>query len=313
MGAGFKNWRPVRLVGARRRDDGTYTGGHIVAAARMRTSRIIRIEQFYGNGRGPRGPRLERRPLHPRRRAGRLLRLYARQVGRRHAAIRPVAKCATWSTPTATTSTTAPKPWIWRSRPAWPEPQEPERLPQNIYGTEGEWETYSTPSRDARLKTAFKELRDFQRFVECTARSDPNSLQGQRSRADLLRDLRPKAAQCTITYTRSDGSHVTLGYEEARRRLFAISFDPYQCVERRWGARTGEESATCRETAQSRLVRRRAKSAQPDRPHLRRRDGFHPRRVENAGAGKRHHRSARRGCAWLSGGSSRGPQTASSR
>ena len=37
---------------------------------------------------------------------------------------------------------------------------EPQRLPVNIYGTEGDWETYSTPSRDARLKTAFKELRD---------------------------------------------------------------------------------------------------------------------------------------------------------
>ncbi|MEZ5909105.1 MAG: hypothetical protein R3D31_09940 [Hyphomicrobiaceae bacterium] len=37
---------------------------------------------------------------------------------------------------------------------------QPERLPNNIYGTEGDWEIYSTPSRDARLKTAFKELRD---------------------------------------------------------------------------------------------------------------------------------------------------------
>ena len=44
---------------------------------------------------------------------------------------------------------------------------QPDRLPQNIYGTEGEWEEFSTPSRDARLKTSFKELRDqVQRFVE---------------------------------------------------------------------------------------------------------------------------------------------------
>ena len=44
---------------------------------------------------------------------------------------------------------------------------EPDRLPPNIYGTEGDWETYSTPSRDARLKTAFKELRDqTERFVK---------------------------------------------------------------------------------------------------------------------------------------------------
>ena len=37
---------------------------------------------------------------------------------------------------------------------------QPDRLPNNIYGTDGDWETYSTPSHDARLKTAFKELRD---------------------------------------------------------------------------------------------------------------------------------------------------------
>ena len=36
----------------------------------------------------------------------------------------------------------------------------PERLPPNIYGTDGDWETWSTPSRDARLKTAFRNLRD---------------------------------------------------------------------------------------------------------------------------------------------------------
>src|SRR6185503_10324520 len=32
----------------------------------------------------------------------------------------------------------------------------PSRLPNNIYGSENEeWEEYSTPSRDARIKTAF--------------------------------------------------------------------------------------------------------------------------------------------------------------
>ncbi len=46
----------------------------------------------------------------------------------------------------------------------------PARLPYNIYGTDGDWEIYSTPSRDARLKTGFKELRDeIARFLELTA------------------------------------------------------------------------------------------------------------------------------------------------
>jgi hypothetical protein len=36
-----------------------------------------------------------------------------------------------------------------------------------------------------------------------------------------------------------------MGYEEAGRRLFDMSFDPYQCVERRWGANSGYEFAPC--------------------------------------------------------------------
>ena len=129
--------------------------------------------------------------------------------------------------------------------------EEPERLPQNIYGTVGDWETYSTPSRDARLKTAFKELRDYaERFMRMYQAKDPKlAYKGNDLAADLLAAYDRSASRCTLTYTRSDGSPFTMGYEEARRRLFAMSFDPYQCAERRWGASTPQEFGTCRETA----------------------------------------------------------------
>jgi hypothetical protein len=124
---------------------------------------------------------------------------------------------------------------------------EPERLPPNIYGTEGDWETYSTPSRDARLKTAFKELRDMaERFVRMADRHDKKlAYRGNNLAADLLAAYDRRAAQCHITYTRSDGSRIVFDYEQARRRLFDMSFDPYQCVERRWGATSGYEFAPC--------------------------------------------------------------------
>jgi hypothetical protein len=54
-------------------------------------------------------------------------------------------------------------------------------------------------------------------------------------------------ARCMLAYTRSDASSVPLSYEEARRRLFAMSFDPYHCPERRWGASDPAELATCRD------------------------------------------------------------------
>ena len=36
----------------------------------------------------------------------------------------------------------------------------PNYLPWNIYGTTGDWETWSTPSRDAALKVVVRDLRD---------------------------------------------------------------------------------------------------------------------------------------------------------
>jgi hypothetical protein len=38
-------------------------------------------------------------------------------------------------------------------------------------------------------------------------------------------------------------------FEEARARLFDFSFDPYHCPERRWGATSDTELATCPDNA----------------------------------------------------------------
>ena len=129
---------------------------------------------------------------------------------------------------------------------------EPERLPPNIYGTEGDWETFSTPSRDARLKTAFKEARDaVERFVIMYVRGgDPHlAYTGDDMVGDMLAVYRRDTAACSVSYARSDSSRVTLPYEDARKRLFAMSFDPYHCVERRWGASDAAELSTCRDGA----------------------------------------------------------------
>ena len=70
--------------------------------------------------------------------------------------------------------------------------------------------------------------------------------QGADLAGDMLAAYDRAAGHCSIAYVRSDGSRVTLSYEDARRRLFRLSFDPYQCVEQRWGA-AGAELATCRD------------------------------------------------------------------
>lgn len=248
MGAGFKNWRPVRLVGARQRDDGTYAGGRVVPLSNEEIADFS-DEQFYGNGKRPDVDRnwrdgrftLNNAPLdwydyvRAKLAGGRLefdpLREVADMVD---------SNCADLHDRVESVDLAI--------RAGMADRAEPDRLPSNIYGTDGDWETYSSPSRDARLKTAFKELRDYvERFMRMYAAHDPKlSYKGNDLASDLLATYDRKAGQCTITYTRSDGSPFTVSYEDMRKRLFALSFDPYQCAERRWGA-AADEFGTCNE------------------------------------------------------------------
>ncbi|MBS0275925.1 MAG: hypothetical protein JSR55_16430 [Proteobacteria bacterium] len=251
MGAGFKNWRSAVLVNATRRSDGVYIGGHIVLP---RNAQIADFsdEQYFGNG--PRPPSDSEWGIGGFKLNGEYLGYYdfvrATLAGGK-LEFDPVkeihdlvdSNCADlhYRGEAVDISIDAGL----QDRP------HPERLPANIYGTDGDWETYSTPSRDARLKTAFKELRDeAQRFVTMYRKNDPKLVyRGKDLVADMIAVYDREAAKCHIAYTRSDGSQVTLGYEDARRRLFRMSFDPYHCVERRWGATDAAELSTCRDGA----------------------------------------------------------------
>ena len=108
----------------------------------------------------------------------------------------------------------------------------PTRLPTNIYGTDGDWETYSTPGRDARLRASFVAL------YQLAARA-PRHLH-----PTILSTYESQAAQCGVAYTNSAGRSVPLTFENVLDRLFELSFDPYHCPELRWGAE-GSELSTC--------------------------------------------------------------------
>ncbi len=247
MGAGFKNWRPVKLVGATRRADGVLTGGHMELATNDQIADFSEVQYFGTEGRPAtdggwrsgvfllHGQSVDYYDYVRAMLAGGTLRFKPlKEVGEMVA-----SNCADLHY-RAEAVNVAIKAGI-------EELPEPDRLPPNIYGTEGVWEVYSTPSRDARLKTAFKELRDqVARFMTMYRQHDPRLVYtGHDLAGDLLRLYAARTAACTIAYTRSDGSRVSFGYEEARRRLFAMSFDPYQCTEHRWGAHTPQELATC--------------------------------------------------------------------
>ena len=246
-GAGFKNWRPVRLVGAVRRADGALIGGHMVLDENKDIPDFSG-EQYYGNA-APRpadsvwqggqfalnGETLDYYDyVRAKMAGGQLLFDPVKEV---RAMVQ--SNCADLqyrvdAVNLAIATGIEKKP-------------EPERLPRNIYGTDGEWEIFSTPSRDARLKTAFKELRDMvERFMTMERKHDPKLVYaGHDLASDMLRAYEEQAALCKLSYTRSDGSVVRLTYQDAEARLFFMSFDPYQCVELRWGARDPAELSTC--------------------------------------------------------------------
>jgi hypothetical protein len=128
---------------------------------------------------------------------------------------------------------------------------QPPRLPQNIYVTQGYWEAYATPSRDAQLRASFAGLREeVVRFLELTPRGSRFiEYKGEDIRADLAKTHAEEASACSVTYTKSNGARQTLSFAEIEKRLFRLSFDPHHCVERRWGASDPDELGTCKDDA----------------------------------------------------------------
>lgn len=251
QGAGFKNWRPVQLVNAVRNPQGLWIGGQIVSASNAQLP-SYGVEQFFGTVGTPSDWTQSKfeyqgRPvgyyeyvrlkmakgdlrIHPVDDFRETLRDLCESIQDRVNAVEVAVKAGV-------------------SRKA-----HPPRLPENIYGTQGEWETYSTPSRDAQLKVSFRDLLDqAEGYMRKIQGGDPSIVySGADLPQELLEVYRSESRRCQIVYTNSVGQGVTLSLEEIRRRLFALSFDPYHCPELRWGA-SGAELSTCADDFEKRL------------------------------------------------------------
>lgn len=101
----------------------------------------------------------------------------------------------------------------------------PPALPQDVFATDGPWETYATPGRDLRL------------------RADADALATQAAQIGRLGPPAQAAWQeeiaapgCSVRYLGSTGRTFALSLPEVLRRLPDLSFDPYHCPELRWGA-----------------------------------------------------------------------------
>ena len=122
----------------------------------------------------------------------------------------------------------------------------------DVFETVGPWENFSTPARDLRLLVAMdvvdgfvaRVLRDPARFgvgEELDADALKTTLQD-------LRDVLLRDPVRNVSYTRTDGSTVTLSLAEllARASALEVAYNPNDCPEVRWGAPEGsEERTTC--------------------------------------------------------------------
>jgi hypothetical protein len=249
MGSGFKNFRPLRLLGATRDASGNLIGGKIYFNHDKNIADFS-TEQFYGMQRVAGSWSKGTFTTSDNQKVGYYEWVRAR-LANGNLKFHPVEEMRNMMTALcqdikdrATSVEVAATAGINKKA-------QPAALPKNIYGTDGEWESFSTPSRDARLKTSFKELRDnVQSMVERYKARDPRiAYDGQNLKRDLQDAYAQEAAACTFSYTRSDGSAQTIGFEDVRARLFALSFDPYHCSERRWGSFIGAEASTCKDDA----------------------------------------------------------------
>ncbi len=118
----------------------------------------------------------------------------------------------------------------------------PGELPPNIYGASGEWEQYATPSRDARLRAAVREMYD---LVSAIPKDSPLVPQLRKVWAEERRK-----PECRLSYQNSQGRAVSIALGDVLARIYALSFDPYHCPELRWGATANsEEGKSCPEDA----------------------------------------------------------------
>jgi hypothetical protein len=238
LGGGLKNWRPLQLIGAHAGPNGL-VGGHMVFAANNQISDFSLV-QYLGTEQGPDG-----RPRFSYNGAPLGFYEYVRvAVSGGRMDFNPVYELEgtmqtlcndlhdrAQSVEQATANGISTK-------------LHPSEIPANIYSSDDTiWESYATPARDARLRAAFVQFRrDLSGMIGLWLARDPRIVyDGQFLKDDLLAAYDRAGQGCTITYLSSDKRPVPLTFDDISHRLLAMSFDPYNCVELRWG----DDSPAC--------------------------------------------------------------------
>ncbi|GAA0533077.1 hypothetical protein FHS83_002881 [Rhizomicrobium palustre] len=241
LGGGLKNWRPLKLVGAQDDGKGHLIGGRIVAAKNGEIADFS-LEQYSGTEPHSKKPRFiwdgeemgfyayvrtamsgGKTPFNP---------LHELRVTLRGLCSDLKDRAATVDLAISQRVQEAPHP---------------ARLPSNIFDSgDAAWEQYATPARDARLRAGFADFySQMAAMIDLWVKRDPRLIyDGLDLKTDMLAAYDREAKTCDLTYLNSAKQPVALSLLDMPARLYDISYDPYDCIELRWGAR-GEERKTC--------------------------------------------------------------------
>ena len=129
------------------------------------------------------------------------------------------------------------------------EQSHPYEIPANVYTSDdATWEGYASPSRDARMKLAVSNIFKTSVLKFRQAKAGGMSIKYDGSPEDFQKNILDRLdkmdKKCSVKYVKSNGATVTLTFNQVVERLTRLSFDPYDCSEKRWGA-SGTELQSC--------------------------------------------------------------------
>lgn len=129
----------------------------------------------------------------------------------------------------------------------------PSKLPDNIYGAFGDWETYSSPGSDSRRKNTIKTIMsDVKFYQKMILDGNPEYIyNGSDLQLDLLSLYNDFSENtCRIKVIGTTGKSHILTLNELIQNSYKLSFDPYHCVELRWGLTDGNSLASCKQAGE---------------------------------------------------------------
>ncbi len=247
LGGGFKNFRPLKLVGATLKS-GAYVGGHMVLA-RNKEIADFSMEQYRGTGPGAKGDGPDARFAYNNAALG--LFEYARaSMSAGNFAFNPAYELQV--SMQALCHEVKERAIHVNDAKANGIPDRPQiaRIPGTAAQNDNaEWAAYATLPADARLRNSFMQFYlGVARMIRQSQQRDTRMVQDKGSLKDHLQEVYAAGSRdCAITYINSASKPVTLDLNQIAGRLFALDFDPYHCIERRWGASSPEELASCKD------------------------------------------------------------------